>query len=1118
MHRTDDRSTNASAAEVRHDLAAAVVAGSLTVPERIAILRRRPDLLRANEPLAARRIRAWGRSIGADDVAFATRLAQLGVAESELPTLLGDLDRIDGPWPAWWATCEGVLAQPVERDDRGWPVLPDERLPGEPGESSRRPARFAHAVVPWVEFATAALRRRSPRVDRILGAAVLRTERQGLIEDLLRCVRPTLEAAFEHARAAAYSTNEQVFRLLEDPPPQETYAAVVETALAEGGAAFMRRHPALARLLATRVEFWVASLGEFAERLEADRAAIEDVFGSGRSLGALVAGGRGISDSHHGGRAVMVCRFEHGTVVYKPRSMAIDAGWCRIVEALNSAIEPAFRLRAARVLDRGTHGWMEFVPRRPCRDLEELRVFHRRTGATLALVHALQGNDFHYENLVAAGPDAVAIDLETITVGEPISADPATQREPAVELVSRSVTRTLLLPQVFARRDGRGGLRNIGALGGGVDGSSPSQRLTHPYSDFPRWEDAPPEALSDDDPAVQSRPTLADGSEIDPMAHRGEVVEGYRAGYRAILSLRDRWRSSADLGGAIASAWGRVLNRPTNVYVRLGFETCEASVASQGVDRWIRAERLRVGSSRWETLPERVIETIDAIGDAECEATLRGDVPCFVARVGETRYHTVDPIECRPHPVGQADLAASAADATSRQLDAMGEEDLAQQVRLIESSYVSAHRSMEELLLVRQGRVEEGAAGLADRAATDAEIEAFVLAMLKRLEASAIRSGPDQASWIDAVLDPTSGAIKPTALRPGLYSGRGGIALLLEMAYRRFGRRDLLDLAKASVGWHAEVMRKDPRRIASIFELEPVSGMGERCGLLAACWALGRHEGAGAYRDLARRIVASISPRAIERDRSLDVVNGGAGAMLLLMSLEREDPSVEVRDVVVAIGEHLVANANEVDGMGWKSARFSRALNGLGHGRAGIAMALVEAGVRFGRPDFIDVALAALRVEHAMHSTEGGGGWPDLRGAGPGDPIPRPSGFDAWCAGADGIALARAAVLRHVDEPFLREDLERAIARVSVGGIYSGRHHLCCGAAGRVETLRVLAKMLDRRDLRDQAHRLATLATAPALPERIESGTTLLQGYPGQAWMHLALAMDAPTSILMLET
>ena len=189
-----------------------------------------------------------------------------------------------------------------------------------------------------------------------------------------------------------------------------------------------------------------------------------------------------------------------------------------------------------------------------------------------------------------------------------------------------------------------------------------------------------------------------------------------------------------------------------------------------------------------------------------------------------------------------------------------------------------------------------------------------------------------------------------------------------------------------------------------------------------------------------------------------------------------------MRDVVVAIGEHLVANVSQTDGVGWTSSRWSRSLNGLGHGRAGIAMALVEAGVRFDRPDFRELAIEALRVEHAMHSTDGPGGWPDLRSCGPGDPIPTPSGFDAWCAGADGIALSRAAVLKHVDEPFLREDLDFALARITGGAIFSGRHHLCCGAAGRIETLRVLARLLERPDLREQARHLAAQATAPAYP------------------------------------
>lgn len=1115
MHPLTDHVTEKESPISFADLGVEVVAGALTVPERIELLRVRPEAFRPNHERAAARVRAWRRAMGADDQAFATRLRQLEVSEAELPTLLGDLDRCEGPRPAWWSICERVLATQVTRGADDLPRLPDADADGGDDRRRPRPIRFAHAVVPWVEVATAELRRQCPRVDAILGAAVLRNERHGLTADLARCVSRTLEASFEQHFAALYA-DERMLRLLEDPPPTSAYAKAVEEATFAGCAGFMRRHPALARLLATRVMFWIRSLGEIAERLEADRPWIEAVLHEGRPLGELRSGGRGISDGHNGGRAVMVCRFEHGVVVYKPRSMAIDAGWIRIVELLNESLDPMLRLRTARVLDRGTHGWMEFLPRRPCRDLEELRTFHRRVGATLAVVHALQGNDFHSENLVASGPDPVAIDLETITVGEPIAADPDLEREPAVEIVHRSVTRTLMLPQVFARRDRRGGLMNLGALGGDAAGSR-SQQLVHPYSDVARWEEVPDEPPSDDDPSVQSRPTLADGGEIDPMNHRGEVVDGFRAAYRAILAQRERWSPSGDLGRAIAGAWSRVINRPTNVYLRLGFETCRAGLASQGVDRWIHAERLRVGASQWQALPSRTVEVVRAISDAEGEAILRGDVPCMVARVGERTYHAADPIEAVPRPIEGAELAISAAESSWRQVAGMDEQDLARQVGLIESSYVAAHLSMQSLLLEQGGRVEQGAAEVAVRTADAAELDAFVLAMLERLADSAVSGGPGEANWIDAVHDPSTGTIKPSALTTSLYSGRGGIALLLELAYRRLGRRDLLELAKASVGWHAAMMRSQPDRIAAIFELEPISGMGDRGGLLAACWAIGRHEGQGAHRDLARRIVASISPRTIQRDAYFDVVNGGAGAMLLLMSLLREDPSIDVRGVVLAIGEHLAANVSEVDGLGWTSSRWSRSLNGVGHGRAGIAMALLEAGVRFDRPDFRRLAIEAMRVEHAMHSTEGAGGWPDLRGCGAEDAIPAPNGFEAWCTGADGIAISRAAALEHVDEPFLREDLELALGEMRRHGIFSGRHHLCCGMAGRIESLRLIARLLGRRDLRAEAERLATSMTAPSCPDRVEGGVTLLQGYPGQAWMHLALRMDEPTSILRLQ-
>ena len=49
-----------------------------------------------------------------------------------------------------------------------------------------------------------------------------------------------------------------------------------------------------------------------------------------------------------------------------------------------------------------------------CASEEEIRRYYRRTGHLLCLVYALNGSDFHYENLIADGEHPVPIDLETI--------------------------------------------------------------------------------------------------------------------------------------------------------------------------------------------------------------------------------------------------------------------------------------------------------------------------------------------------------------------------------------------------------------------------------------------------------------------------------------------------------------------------------------------------------------------------------------------------------------------------------------------------------------------------------------------------------------------------------
>ena len=61
-----------------------------------------------------------------------------------------------------------------------------------------------------------------------------------------------------------------------------------------------------------------------------------------------------------------------------------------------------------------------------------------------------------------------------------------------------------------------------------------------------------------------------------------------------------------------------------------------------------------------------------------------------------------------------------------------------------------------------------------------------------------------------------------------------------------------------------------------------------RPGIVAAAWAIGRHEGYGHYRAFAETLAVSVSDRVIRKDDSFDVISGSAGYLLLLLQCGRQ--------------------------------------------------------------------------------------------------------------------------------------------------------------------------------------------------------------------------------------
>jgi lantibiotic modifying enzyme len=153
----------------------------------------------------------------------------------------------------------------------------------------------------------------------------------------------------------------------------------------------------LARQLVIRIDHWIDFSLEFLRHLTTDWNAIRATLAPEEDPGVLVELSGGAGDGHRGGRSVRILRFNSGLkLVYKPRAVSVEAHFQELLGWLNDCgAQPAFR--TFKILDRGRHGWTEFIPAAGCVSTEQIRRFYQRQGAYLALLYALEATDVHFE-------------------------------------------------------------------------------------------------------------------------------------------------------------------------------------------------------------------------------------------------------------------------------------------------------------------------------------------------------------------------------------------------------------------------------------------------------------------------------------------------------------------------------------------------------------------------------------------------------------------------------------------------------------------------------------------------------------------------------------------------
>ena len=217
--------------------------------------------------------------------------------------------------------------------------------------------------------------------------------------------------------------------------------------------------------------------------------------------------------------------------------------------------------------------------------------------------------------------------------------------------------------------------------------------------------------------------------------------------------------------------------------------------------------------------------------------------------------------------------------------------------------------------------------------------------------------------------------------------------------------------------------------------------------------------------------------RSNPAEAPLDFTTGLAGTIGPLCRWLEQGPSEETRHLVERIATELARRVS-----------LTTLVPSMAHGYAGIGLALIEAGCHLNRHDWIDRATELWTAE-ADHSN--------------------PALSLSWCRGFSGIALSRALACKrlpshpHADQwqQVVDNAVPRLAASLSEHASGSAALSLCCGAIGRLATLRILGH-------------------APAMPEWRAVEQALIQRGrdipPGlwTGWAGLVVAEHAPADVL----
>lgn len=796
--------------------------------------------------------------------------------------------------------------------------------------------------------------------------------------------------------------------------------------LVQGYDLLFNEYPLAFRLSCDILNSSVLNLCECINRIHNDRVRISKEFGI--DTGQRIVDLKDSVSDRHNGKTVIIVYFDDGSkIVYKPRNMSIDLMWQSIVDFFNTINEGHITLRAAKSINMGEYGYMEYIKYSPVIEEDSFPDYYKRCGSILALVSILGGSDLHHDNIIVANGYPYLIDVETLI--SPVVKREYTTVESADDneygsLINTNIMRTLLLTKWVGKN-----ADDALDIGG----------------------------FSAVNPGKENYPIRKSGNPVFVDEYESDFIKGFSECCKYLMKNTDGFMRLLD---SIKSVYTRFVLRNTRVYYRLIEHFSNPVFLKNG--NIYKCAASRTYAPYLLSCTDSVCKKIWKMIEVEEQSLSNINIPIFMSKGNSS-----DLYDHKGKILVRDFFRDSPYDMVTKNVHLLTEGKIDKQAELLQKIFLLSREQRDESFKMIWS-YEDTDRFFSDRKVSDKEIRKEISGIADIVLSSL--SYTSDYWFIAPVKDTLNCRYQMSILENQLYGGSLGIYIFLVLFFDAFG----LDMRLESLKEHIYSYTKEIIDSESLLKFEDISYTEGIAGLLHMLHYVWKITKDNRFRECIIDILDQLKERlTLPEDVETDFFNGISGMLYVISDIceDLDNCSEAFLAMIESLTVMIMEKTEKKTGLWIDYNTDYKPLLGWAHGQCGYAAALSKA-LRFIVSD--DTRIRAQNCikrifiyENQMYDNEENN-LPDFRkfNVEIRDTYPMKYKKRFMYGNCSGI-VGTVQIALIVNKYYQLENIDEWIGRVKKffdDTRLVGNDSLCCGTSAWVDLLIEISKITEHRE------------------------------------------------------